>query len=149
MAVVVSGTYAHRPHRTVTNGERLLNQLPSLGHTREATRCGTQSLCQWDLLAVAWRLGLKLNTQRGSNNSLLQRPGKLVDDILFCLSALPQTIGVSEKGDYINPWCPRFCVFQPKDTSFDSLTLVANRVYILKLNRTEAKQRKIINWLLP
>lgn len=99
LALVNNGAYTHRFHSTVTNGKRILNYIPPIGQSREATDWRAQSFCKRGLLAYLHSLIIK-HTYR-SDYSPLQRLGRIQAMYLYSPFAPRQVIDVFEKGGCI------------------------------------------------
>ena len=77
LVLVANGDYAHVSHKTATNGERVLKQLQTSGHSKRkhpGAQCFCERGCRFIIIAAYRRAGFYLNTHLKADCKPLQRP---------------------------------------------------------------------------
>lgn len=117
LALVTSEAYACRFHRTVTNRKKVLNQLPILGHCREATHWGIQFISEWGLLihlhTCSLSVRVQLNAYLRADCNPLQRPQKMNTTFLLSICHVPECQYHPERS-LLTCLVPRFLYLVPQ-----------------------------------
>lgn len=122
LALEVKSTCISGSHGTVITGESVLGRLQHEGHCIESTWKYTLCVSEKEAFfafsqVLAWRAGSGLVHFQKPMEVVSGNVGLGASSCPLSLSALPQPVGISEKGFHTLVWNPDVCSYFPGDAS--------------------------------